>query len=141
MKNKRTKFLLTLLISLPICCCLVYVATSSGATVHEFGLLEIVLVAASSIALAWSSTREKRQRGFHDLASWKNTQRERADRRIQFMNVLLALLTVGFVLAAVAEWLFDFDSLLSGGTYMMFAGFAAIFLGINIGVSALMKKK
>lgn len=141
MKNKHIRFLLTLLVSLPICCGLVYIATARTTVKREFGLLELVLVIASSIALAWSSTRKRRQKGFHDWESWKDQQHERAEYRSQFMNVLFVLLAVGFVLAAIADWMLDFDPNSDGGMYILFAGIAIVFLGVNVGVSKLIKKK
>lgn len=120
-----------------------YAAMPSVAVNHEFSLLVIVLVLASSLALAWSSAYgEKHQKKeFRSWGSWWDLQRERGQRRGQFANALFAFLAIGFVLVAITDWLFDLSFVIDNDKYMLFAGITVVLPVINTGILNLTKKE
>ena len=146
--QKIVKFLLTLLIYLPVCWWLVSVAMSGSEVVQVtgrsrgFGLLEIALTIAASVSIAYASLDEKLERpGLRNAKAHRTYQILRSQRRTKFFMVLSGCLVISLTLATIADLLFNADPVIAADLYLHLVVFSLVLLAFSFGLNALVKKR
>lgn len=67
-----------------------------------------------------------------DVATWRQWRRERAERGMRFMVGFFALVTVGSLIAMLANFFTGADGATTGSVYLEITCFSAIMLAISI---------